>query len=108
MTCKVILTPRAARELEQAVRWWAEHRSAAQAELWYNEFLQKLVSLEHHPERCPLARENGRFAYEIRQLAFGRGRRLTHRALYTIRDDRVVILTVRHAAQDDVSPDEIA
>ena len=108
MTYKVLLTSRAAQELEQAVRWWAEHRSAAQAERWYNEFLRKLVSLELHPERCPLARENGRFAHELRQLAFGRGRRLTHRALYTIRDDSVVILTVRHAAQDDVSPGEIA
>ena len=103
----MLLTAGAARELEQTVRWWAEHRSAAQAERWYTEFLQKLASLGDHPERCPLARENKRFAYELRQLAFGRGRRLTHRALYTIRDDSIVILTVRHAAQDDVSPEQI-
>jgi plasmid stabilization system protein ParE len=108
MTFKVLLTARAARDFEQAARWWAEHRSTTQAECcWYNEFLQRLVTLERNPKRCPLACENGRFAYEFRPLAFGRGRGFTHRALYTIRDDSVVILTVRHAAQEDVSRDEI-
>ena len=107
MTFEVIFTARAARELEQAAHWWAEHRSAAQAHGWYDGFFKRLVALEHNPERYPLARENGRFPYQLRQLAFGLRRRLTHRAVFTIREDRVVILAVRHAAQDDVSAEEI-
>ena len=37
-----------------------------------------------------------------------KGRRPTHRAVFTIRGEEVVVLTVRHVAQPDLSPDDIA
>jgi mRNA-degrading endonuclease RelE of RelBE toxin-antitoxin system len=35
---------------------------------------------------------------------FGRGKRGKHRVLYTIADDDVHVLYVRHSAQDELEP----
>jgi plasmid stabilization system protein ParE len=67
--------------------------------------LKAASSLEHNPECCALAPENGRFRYEIRQLNFGIGRKPTHRLVYTIRPNEVVILRMRHLAQHEIEPD---
>ena len=107
MNFTVVLTDRAARELEETTRWWAEHRSTNEAKRWYTAFLQAIFSLESNPERCAFARENGKLTYEVRQLAFGLGRRFTHRAVLTIRDDVVVILSIRHLARQDIAADEL-
>ena len=40
--------------------------------------------------------------YEIRQLNFGLGSKPTHRLVYAIRRDRVVILRVRRLAQQSL------
>jgi plasmid stabilization system protein ParE len=61
-----------------------------------------VLSLAQNPERCTLAPENGRFPYELRQLNFGVGRKSTHRIIYTIRPIEVVILRVRHLAQQEI------
>lgn len=107
MNFKVLLTDRAARELEETALWWTEHYSALQADRWYTAFLGAISSLEVNPLRCPIARENGKVPYELRQLAFGLGRRLTHRAVWTIRGNAVVILSVRHLAREDFSAAEL-
>jgi hypothetical protein len=52
-----------------------------------------------------LAPENERFPYEVRQLNFGIGRKPTHRIVYTIRPREVVILRVRHLAQQNIDVD---
>jgi plasmid stabilization system protein ParE len=102
MTRRVVLTSRARRELEDAVDWWAEHRSREQAARWYAGFSDAITSLGENAERCPLAREDGLFPYEIRELHHGLGSRPSHRAVFTIRPDMVLVLTIRHAAQADV------
>ena len=50
------------------------------------------------PSRCSLAFENSFFVEEIRQLVYGKGRN-AYRILFTIVDDSVQIIFVRHAAQ---------
>ena len=50
------------------------------------------------PYRCSLAFENSFFEEEIRQLVYGKGRN-AYRILFTIVDDSVQIIFVRHAAQ---------
>ena len=103
MTNRIVFTRRAARELEGAADWWAAHRSPSQAARWYAGFSEALASLSRNPERCPLASENGRFPYEIREMYYGLGSRPTHRAVFTIREDIVLVLTVRHAAQAELT-----
>jgi hypothetical protein len=55
----------------------------------------------------PVAAENGCFPYQIRELHFGLGARPTHRAVFTIRPDIVLVLTIRHAAQSDLAAEDL-
>ncbi len=97
MSRRVILTNVAEDELDSAYRWYAEHAPES-AERWYNGFIDQLQSLANDPERFPLAPESGHFVAQVRQLLYGR-RRKTHRALFTIRPDTVVVVRIRHVAQ---------
>ena len=105
MKYELLITQRAQREAQANHDWWAEHRSPEQAARWYDEFLQATLSLEHEPARFALAAENDRFPYELRQLNFGIGSKPTHRLVYTIRPSDVVILRVRHLAQQEIDPE---
>jgi plasmid stabilization system protein ParE len=105
MTRDVLIAERAQQEAQSNHDWWAEHRSAEQAARWYGEFMKAAASLSRNPERCCLAMEDDRFPYELRQLNFGIGRRATHRLVYTIRPQDVVILHVRHLAQEAIEPE---
>ncbi len=107
MTKPVNLAKRAKAELHSNARWWAEHRSQRQAQRWHDGFIDALESLAENPERCPLARENDRFPYELRELHYGLGSRPTHRAVFTIRPDMVLVLSIRHAAQADLAEDDL-
>ena len=102
MKYEVLITPRAEREAQSNHDWWAENRSVEQAARWYDEFLRVALSLERNPERHVIAAENDRFPYELRQLNFGIGRKPTHRLVFTIRPKEVVILRVRHLAQEEI------
>jgi plasmid stabilization system protein ParE len=107
MKYRVVLTEQASRELERAAEWWAEHRDRQQAADWYSGFSERIWKLEENPESWPLADENDDFHYEIRELHFGLSSRSTHRAVYTIVGDIVLVLTIRHGAQDRISRADI-
>lgn len=107
MSYEVFVTDRAAHQLESAARWWSEHRSHAQAEKWYDGFVDAILSLAEGPERCPLAREHGQFPFPLRQLNYGIGPRPTHRAVFTVRQERVIVLRIRHLAQDDLGSEDL-
>jgi plasmid stabilization system protein ParE len=96
MTHQVILTDRAARDLEEAYRWYAE-QGPESAVRWYNGFLDALNSLADSPERCPVAAETRKLSFEIRQLLYGRRR--SYRALFLVREHTVVILHIRHTSR---------
>ena len=107
MSFLVVITEQAEREIKSAYDWWAEHRSKRQADRWYNGISKAIAELSENPDRHGESRESDSFSYEIRDLLFGIGRRPTHRAVFTIRGNEVVVLTVRHTAQRDISPKEI-
>jgi plasmid stabilization system protein ParE len=107
MSLPVLIMPEAETALLENAKWWAENRSAAQARRWYDGFAQALLTLGQHPERYPLARESGEFPCELRVMNYGVGAHPTHRALYTIRPDAVVVLSIRSTAQQDASPDDL-
>jgi len=102
------LADRTLNDIDRNARWWATHRSDDQAIRWYEGILEAIYSLDENPQRWPVARENENFPYELRELHYGSGPRPTHRALFTIRDDRsVAVLSVRHVAQQEVTPDDL-
>ena len=57
---------------------------------------EAMASLGILPARCPLALENDRFPFEVRQLLYGRKPHV-YRILFTIDGDTVNILHIRHA-----------
>jgi plasmid stabilization system protein ParE len=102
MKYQVIFTEPAATTIEENAVWWARERSADQASRWYDGIRAAILSLDEFPQRCPLAPENDRFPYELRDLYFGLGSRPTHRIIFTIVTHHVVVLAVRHGAQRDL------
>ena len=61
--------------------------------------MDAINSLKTFPRRGPIAPENEFFTQEIRQLLYGAGKRV-YRILYTIQNDAISILHIRHSAQD--------
>ena len=108
MSLRVVITEQAEAEMQSAFNWWAEHRSKRQADRWYAGLAKVIADLSENPERHGQSRERDSFTYDIRDLLFGLGRRPTHRAVFTIHGAEVVVLTVRHVAQQDITPDDIA
>ena len=107
MTYTVVISERTAQEIEGATAWWARERSAEQAVRWYQGIRGAIAGLATSPERCPLAAESAAFPFEIRELHYGLGRRPTHRAVFRITDEQVLVLTVRHVAQDQLRPEDL-
>ena len=107
MRLPVVLMPRAKQQLYDAALWWAENRSRDQAARWLEGFERELVALGENPERFPLARESDAFPFSIRQMNYGLGKARTHRALFELRDDCVVVYAIRHLSQGDVSPGDL-
>jgi plasmid stabilization system protein ParE len=103
MSFQVVIARRAAREIEDQYRWLAEN-SAAQANRWRNALLAAIDTLADNPDRCPEAPEAG-WHEGLRQLQFGK-RRQVHRILFEIRGQTVVVLRVRHSAQDFLGPEQ--
>jgi plasmid stabilization system protein ParE len=100
MKYQVVLTDRAARDLDEAYQWYAE-RVPETAVRWYNGFLDTLNSLADNPERCPLAVEARKIAIHVRQLLYGRNK--SYRALFLVRNQTVVVLHIRHTAQNEIN-----
>ena len=50
---------------------------------------------------CPLAPENDEFEEEIRELLYGK-RQHRYRILFTIREQAVVVLHIRHGAREHI------
>jgi plasmid stabilization system protein ParE len=97
MGYRVRLMPEAENDIEKLYRWLIA-RSPVRGAAWFNGMIDAIDSLESHPERCQLAPENQYFEQEIRQLLYGGGRGV-YRILFTIKDDTVIVLHVRHGAR---------
>ncbi|QDT62827.1 type II toxin-antitoxin system RelE/ParE family toxin [Calycomorphotria hydatis] len=109
MTYRIQYSPQSRKELIAIANWWSSERDLSQAQRWYLGFSEKIESLASNPFICALADENDNFPYELRQLNYGLASRPTHRALFTIIEpDTVLVLTVRHLAQDQIEPEDIS
>ena len=105
---RVIITGPAKRDVREAYDWWAENRSAEQATRWYRGIAAAIKSLGRSPERFPPAWESDLLIQGVRQVLYGLGRRRTHRILFAIDGDTVVVFRVRHASQDALGPEDLS
>lgn len=97
---RVILTDSARKDIQDIYTWWAKHRSGLQANQWYLAVYAAIATLTDMPSRCSLAPETELLPQGIRQLFFGLGFRSTHRIVFTIEASDVIVLRVRHVAQN--------
>ncbi|MBS3027491.1 type II toxin-antitoxin system RelE/ParE family toxin [Dolichospermum sp. ST_con] len=98
---QIIIQPEAQKTIEDAYFWFS-NISHQKGRTWLEGLYKSILSLEKMPSRCSLAFENDFFDQEIRQLIYGKGRN-TYRIIFTIVDDDVQILFVRHSAQKPMS-----
>lgn len=107
MRFRVLILPRAESDIEANARWWAEHHDVAQAIRWLDAIHDQIQSLSECPESHSLSAENGDFADVIRDKLMGLGSRPSYRAVFTIKDQTVYVLTVRRSAQSTFRPEPI-
>jgi plasmid stabilization system protein ParE len=98
---KVHPTRRALADADEVFMWINKEEPEA-ALRWYDGLLEAFRSLEQFPLRWGLARESPFFKDEIRQLIYGR-----YRVLFTIKENTVLVLSVRHGARDSLTPEDI-
>ena len=82
MIYQVRLQPAAVEDLDGAYRYAAQNAPAPAAR-WLQRFQTALQTLEHNPERCPLAPENAKSRRILRQYLFGK-RPHVFRVIYAI------------------------
>jgi hypothetical protein len=101
-------TDEAANRLFEIAKWYLKtSQSIEVATTWYDGFLNELDTLEQNPWRGCIAFENELFQFELRELYYGSGKRLTHRALYRITANVVEVLTIRHHAERPIGLNDL-
>ena len=104
-TYSVVVSATAKANMRDGYRWAARHAPDTAAR-WLERFYQGLQTLSKNPERCGVAPESTLVGQEIRQLLFGRRRRVW-RALFAIDGSEVRVLHVRRGTRDTASPEEL-
>jgi plasmid stabilization system protein ParE len=95
------------RDIAEAHLWLAEQAPDA-ADRWFDSIYDTIGSLEIFPERCPLAPEGEFLNSEIREIFHGR-RQHKYRILFTMSENEVHVLHVRHGARlalGETAPEE--
>lgn len=90
----VIVELPAQQDIAEAHAWLAE-RDPAAADRWFNGIYDTIGSLEMFPERCSLAPASTFLNREIRETFHGR-RQHKYRILFTVTENEVHVLHVRH------------
>lgn len=109
MSLQVAITEEARCNISENADWWAEHRSVDQARRWKEEVKLQILRLPESAPQCPHSRENGRplFKYELWDKLVGLGRGTSHRIVFTIQSETIIVLAVRSAGQDDLMPNDL-
>jgi plasmid stabilization system protein ParE len=94
---KVIVELPAQQDIAEAHLWLAGQSPEA-ADRWFDTIYETIGSLEIFPERAPLAPESEFLNVEIREIFHGR-RRHKYRILFTVSENEVHVLHVRHGAR---------
>ena len=101
MRREVFLSVTAEQQMHSTAEWYALQNPEI-AEAWFNGLVAALESVCDNPEQFSFANEAERLGKSFRQMLYGVGQRITHRVLFSVREDRIVVHQIRHVAQDDV------
>jgi|SRR3974390_1425005 len=96
MTYRVEMSAQAEDDASSILNWLLTNHAGETGAHWFLALEDAIASLSSLPERCPLAPENARFPFAVRQLLYGRKPHV-YRILFTLDGDAVKILHIRHA-----------
>jgi len=102
MVFRVETSAQAESDANSTLGWLFSEHAGETGIRWFLALEDATASLATFPERCPLAPETGRFPFEVRQLLYGH-KAHAYRILFTIEDDVVTILHIRHGRRKPVS-----
>jgi plasmid stabilization system protein ParE len=105
MAFPVRVTQTARSEIDTAYSWLRQ-RNPVYADKWFRELMNTIATLQEKPLRCALAPENDSFTEEIHQLIYGKSRN-KYRILFSIREDTVFVLHIRHSSQAPLLGEEV-
>lgn len=105
MKYRVILAPRADRDVTEIVDWITA-RSAEGADAWLTALRTALERLEFNPLGYPRAAESAYVTIEIREFSFKTRRGLTYRGVFRVVDRTVYVLHIRGPGQQLLRPED--
>ncbi len=105
MAFRVEISAQAERDADAILEWLLSQHTGQAGIDWFLALDDAFASLAEFPERCPIAPENARFNFEVRQLLYGRKPHL-YRILFTIEADTVHVLHIRHGRRKPLAPTE--
>jgi plasmid stabilization system protein ParE len=103
MAFRVQTTERSDADAEELLEWLESHDAGDAGIRWFMALQDAIESLAIMPRRCALAPENATFPFEVRQLLYGRKPHV-YRILFTIVDEVVFVLHIRHGRRAPWSP----
>lgn len=106
MTFTVVFTDEASFQVLQIEEWIAE-RSISGAASWQKALRLAINKLVERGPAFSLAPESSEFTEPLLQVLFRTRRGLTYRALFVIRAETVIVVSVRGFGQDLVGADGI-
>ena len=105
MAFRVEISLQAERDAEVILEWLLSQQIGQAGIDWFLALDDAFASLAQSPERRPIAPENARFPFEVRQLLYGRKPHV-YRILFTIAGDMVQVLHIRHGRRKPIDPTE--
>ena len=105
MAFRVEISDQAERDGDSILEWLLSQHAGQAGIDWFLALDDAFASLAEIPERCPIAPENTRFPFEVRQLLYGRKPRV-YRIIFTIEGETVHILHIRYSRRKPVVPSE--
>ena len=103
MVYRVEMSAEAERDLDRILGWLLLNDAGETGLAWMDGLQAAISTLESIPRRCGLAAENDLHTFEVRQLLYGT-RPHVYRILFTIENEVVTILHVRHGSRLPLSP----
>lgn len=107
MKRRVLITSPAESDALSNHAWWGENRSVEEANRWLEGIYAAMLALGTSADIHPIATEITLRIDGFRQAAFGLGRRPSHRILFKIIDDTVVVYRIRALKQDAIGVDDL-
>jgi plasmid stabilization system protein ParE len=102
MKRRVTITNPAETDVHANYEWWAKNRSDEKAKRWLVGIYQAMLQLADDADIYSGATEEKLRQSGIKQASFGVGSRATHRILYRVLADEVIIFRVRAFKQDAI------